>query len=247
MVYGSVTVTRASTVTSSSSSITPRHYDPPVGELEQSQEWTMCAASPIYFLAAYGWVFNATREAWLPFELWPAQRWMLVQLQRCRQLAVVKARQLGLTWLILGYELWLMLFHAAATTAIFSRTETDATELLDFRLKGMYSHLPAFLRCRSVAVDNRTRWELSNGSVAMAFPTTGGRQYTFSFILVDEADHQPDLAGLMTATKPAIDAGGSMCIARPSRDSTNGRRSSYRGAPGRSVAKHGTRRSERMC
>jgi hypothetical protein len=35
----------------------------------------------------------------------------------------------------------------------------------------------------------------------MAFPTTGGRQYTFSFMLVDEADHQPDLAGLMLADK----------------------------------------------
>jgi hypothetical protein len=85
-------------------------------------------------------------------------------------------------------------------------------ELLDFRLKGMYAHLPAFLRCRAVVGNNKSRWELSNGSVAMAFPTTGGRQYTFSFMLVDEADHQPDLAGLMTATKPTIDAGGQMIL-----------------------------------
>ncbi len=184
----------------------------PVDELTQATEWALCAASPLYFLAAYGWLFNATEQRWRVFALWPAQAWMLVQLQRERQAVVLKARQLGLTWLILGYALWLMLFRPAATIGIFSRTEEDAIELLDFRLKGMYARLPAFLRCRSELINNMSRWVLSNGSVAMAFPTTGGRQYTFSFILVDEADHQPDLPGLLLATTPTIDAGGSMVL-----------------------------------
>jgi hypothetical protein len=192
--------------------VVPRHAEPPASEVEQAAEWAHCAASPLYFLSAYGWLFNATQEQWLPFELWPAQAWLLVKLRRQRLVVMLKARQLGMTWLLLGYGLWLMLFRPAATLGIFSRTEDDAIELLDFRLKGMYARLPAFLRCRAVVGDNKTRWALSNGSVAMAFPTTGGRQYTFSFILVDEADHQPDLPGLMTATKPAIDAGGAMVL-----------------------------------
>jgi hypothetical protein len=102
-------------------------------------------------------VFDATQEAWLPFELWPAQRWVLAQLGLQRLLVVLKARQLGMTWLILGYALWLMLFRAVATVGIFSRTEDDATELLDFRLKGMYARLPAFLRCHAVLTNNQAR------------------------------------------------------------------------------------------
>lgn len=199
-------------MTAAAGTISPRQSEPPVSEPEQAEEWAQCAASPIYFLAAYGWVFNATQEAWLPFDLWPAQRWVLAQLGLQRLVVMLKARQLGMTWLILGYTLWLMLFRAAATVGIFSRTEEDAMELLDFRMKGMYARLPAFLRCGSVLTNNQARWALSNGSVAMAFPTTGGRQYTFSFMLVDEADHQPDLAGLMLATKPAIDAGGQLVL-----------------------------------
>lgn len=153
--------------------VAQRQQDPPVSEAAQAGEWACCAASPLYFLQAYGWVFNATREAWLPFDLCPAQAWLLVQLRRQRLLVMLKARQLGMTWLLLGYGLWQMLFHPATTVGIFSRTEEDAVELLDFRLKGMYAHLPAFLRCRAVVGDNKSRWELSNGSVAMAFPTTG--------------------------------------------------------------------------
>jgi len=189
-----------------------RHYDPPTDEREQAAEWALCSESPIYFLAAYGWVFNATEEAWIPFDVWPAQAWALLQLTLHRLVIILKARQLGFTWLILGYALWQMLFRPAATIGIFSRTETDAGDLLDFRLKGMYERLPAFLRCRAVLASNMSRWELSNGSVAMAFATTGGRQYTFSFLLADEADFQENLPSFMRATKPAIDAGGSMVL-----------------------------------
>lgn len=189
-----------------------RHHNPPTDEAGQAAEWALCAESPVYFIAAYCWVFNATEEAWIPFDLWPAQAWALVQIAEHELVVILKARQLGFTWLILGYALWQMLFRPAATIGIFSRTETDAGDLLDFRLKGMYDHLPEFMRARQVLADNMSRWELSNGSVAMAFATTGGRSYTFSFLLVDEADFQENLASLMRAVKPTIDAGGAMVL-----------------------------------
>lgn len=192
--------------------IRPRHFDPPTDSEEQAAEWALCAASPLYFIVAYCWVLNATDEDWVPFDLWSAQRWALMQIMTNRLVVVLKARQLGFTWLVLGFILWRMLFHPVATIGIFSRTETDASDLLVTRLKGMYARLPTFLQCRRVVSDNATDWELSNGSTAMAFPTTGGRQYTFSFILGDEADFQPDLADFMRAVKPTVDAGGSMVL-----------------------------------
>lgn len=179
---------------------------------EQAAEWALCRASVIYFLDRYGWVFNVHEEAWVPFRMWPAQKWALAQVHVRRLCVVLKARQLGFTWLMLGFALWLMLFHSAAVIGIFSRTEEDSQDLLDFRLKGMYDRLPGWMQARAVEADNKSRWELSNGSMAMAFATTGGRQYTFSLLLVDEADFQPDLPSLMTATKPTIDAGGRMVL-----------------------------------
>ena len=60
--------------------------------------------------------------------------------------------------------------------------------------------------------DNAHEFRLSNGSAALAFPTTGGRSYTASLAIVDEADHTEDLDGLLNAVKPTIDAGGRLVL-----------------------------------
>lgn len=180
--------------------------------LEQAAEWAKCYADVGYFIHTYCWVFNANEERWVRFRLWPEQRRVLYEFEDNPLVVVLKARQLGLTWLALGFCLWLMLFRSASVIGIFSRIETDAKDLLDFRLKNMYDRLPIWMQARYIAEDNKSRWRLSNDSAAMAFATTGGRSYTFSLVLVDEADYQPDLDSLMRATKPTIDAGGRMIM-----------------------------------
>lgn len=166
----------------------------------------------MYFILAYCWIFNVNERRWMPFELWPAQRWALVQIHRHRLTIVLKARQLGFTWMLLAYALWLMIFRSPAGVAVFSRIESDAQDLLSNRMKEMYRRLPDFMKAERVAIDNKSEWRLSTGSYAMAFATTGGRQYTFSFALVDEADFQPDLDALMLAIEPTVSAGGRMAL-----------------------------------
>jgi len=46
----------------------------------------------------------------------------------------------------------------------------------------------------------------------MAFPTTGGRSYTASLVVVDEADFADNLDALLAAVKPTIDAGGRLIL-----------------------------------
>ena len=180
--------------------------------LDQAAEWAKCYADVAYFVHRYCWVFNANEERWVRFTLWSMQRDALYTFDDNRLVIVLKARQLGLTWLALGFALWLMLFRPASVVGIFSRIETDAKELLDFRLKEMYRRLPLWMQAASIIEDNKSRWRLSNGSTVMAFATTGGRSYTFSLVLVDEADFQPDLDALMRAAKPTIDGGGRMIM-----------------------------------
>jgi hypothetical protein len=198
---------------------------------DHSPEWHRSKADPAYFIEQT-MIFNATEERWRPFHLWPAQREVLTQMREHPHILVLKARQLGLTWLCLGYILWRMTMHAAATVGIFSRREEDAQELLDFRLKGMYDRLPSWAHTGQPTGNNKTRWVLPNGSTAMAFPTNGGRQYTFSLVLVDEADFQPDLPALLTAVEPTIDAGGQMLlISSSNKDLPESRfKTTYRGA-----------------
>jgi len=173
------------------------------------REIRKCRSSPAYFLDRYGHIYDAVSAAWVPFRLWPAQFQALDTIVAQR---LLKARQLGLTWLVLGYALWLVLLWPAVTVLLFSRRDDEAADLLGTRLRGLYERLPAWLRVQSFLIDNDHEWQLSNGSRVLAFPTTAGDSYTASLVLVDEADLVPDLDRLMRAVKPTIDGGGRMVL-----------------------------------
>lgn len=178
---------------------------------EREPERLRCREDTAHFVATYCQIYNATDRNWIPFGLWTNQRDVLGIYGAARQTIVLKARQLGLTWLTICYILHMMLFGGAITALIFSRRDDEAVELLA-RLKGVYQRLPRWLQTASVVLDNEHNWHLSNGSRAMALPTTGGRSYTASVVMVDEADFMPDLDMLLNAVKPTIDAGGQLIM-----------------------------------
>jgi hypothetical protein len=174
-------------------------------------EWLKCSRSVVYFVLVYVWIYNATTTRWLKFELWEAQRQTLAQFVDAGKVIILKARQLGISWLVLSYCLWKMLFRASATILLFSLATSESEELL-LRLKGMYEHLPDWLQCRAVVKNNEREWVLSNGSRALAFSTRGGRSYTGTVAVIDEADFVPNLADFLNAIKPTTDAGGQLFL-----------------------------------
>lgn len=174
-------------------------------------EWLMCSESIAYFVLSYVYIYNATAQSWMRFELWPAQRTTLAQMVGERMLVMLKARQLGISWLCLAYALWLLLFQAPSTVLLFSLREAEAVELLN-RLKEMFKLLPTWMQSRKVMRENDTTFVLSNGSRALAFSTKGGRSYTGTLALVDEADFVPDLSSFLNGVKPTIDAGGKLFL-----------------------------------
>jgi len=180
---------------------------------QNAAEWIKCAESPLYFVHHYCYIFDAEVRGWIPFHLWPAQARTLKTIQTERLVVILKARQLGMTWLCLAFALWQMLFHPAAQILLFSKRDDEAMELLSKeKLRGMYSRLPRFMQCRGILQTNEHEWILSNGSRALAFPTTAGDSYTASLAIIDEADLCPDLNRLMRSVKPTIDAGGQLIL-----------------------------------
>lgn len=179
----------------------------------QHVEWLACAESPLYFLDNYCMVYDATEQRWIPFKLWPEQAKALKKMQLQRLIVILKARQLGITWLVLGFALWLMIFHPVATVLIFSKRDDEAVYLLgNERLHGMYDRLPEWMKARSIIKDSGHEFQLSNGSIARAFPTSAGDSYTATLVICDEFDLVPNQGQLMNAVKPTIDGGGRMIL-----------------------------------
>jgi hypothetical protein len=187
--------------------------DGPSREAEHyRKEIHKCRRSAGYFLDTYGQIYDATTRAWVPFHLWPAQVEALQTIVDQRLTVILKARQLGLSWLVLGFALWLMLFHPAATVLLFSRRDEEAVDLLKVRLRGLYDRLPEWLQVQSFVTDNDHDWHWSNGSRVLAFPTTAGDSYSATLVIVDEADLMPDLGKLLNTVKPTIDGGGRLIL-----------------------------------
>lgn len=199
----------------------------PNSDEENEEEWQRCAQDPSHFINTYCKIYVANKDTliggelpggmtgrWVPFRLWAGQERVLQQFVLKLLVIVLKARQLGLTWLALAFALWLMLFKPIATILLFSKRDDESMFLLsDERLRGMYLQLPQWMREKvwETRLPGHV-WTLSNGSTAKAFPTTGGDSYTATLAIVDEADLIPNLKKLMGSVKPTIDGGGRMFL-----------------------------------
>lgn len=188
---------------------------------EQVIEIVKCFQSPVYFIKNYVHILDSVERDWIKFDLWPAQEEAIWKIHSNQQTIILKARQIGLTWCLLGYSLWSMLFQPVAEVLLFSKRDDEAVNLLDNRFKGIYKLLPEWLKTK-VVIDNTHAYGFSNGSTARAFPTTGGDSYTATLAIVDEADLVPNFNALTRAVKPTIDNGGKfVLLSRADKDTPN--------------------------
>lgn len=153
--------------------------------------------------------------ATMPFHLWPAQEELLGAILGELLLLILKARQLGISWLVLAYALWLCLYHPGRLALVFSIGQDEANEMLR-RVHVMYWRLPAEVRAGlpKLVKDNTEEMVWDNGSRVLSLPArkTAGSGYTASLVILDEFAKNQWAREIYTAVKPTIDGGGKMII-----------------------------------
>lgn len=179
---------------------------------EMTKEALKCLRSSSYFARTYCQIMSGEDRDWVPFSLWSEQERTLRTIEESKLTVILKARQLGLTWLCLSYALWEFLFHPGSLVLLFSRRDDEAVDLLKRRFVGMHSRLPDFLRSDPITISNDHEFAIASDSRVKAFPTTAGDSYTANLAIVDEADLIPDLDDLMASVKPTIDAPGNKLV-----------------------------------
>lgn len=151
--------------------------------------------------------------ALVPFEVWPAQRLAIDALVRERLIVYLKARQLGLSWIVCAYALNQCATKAGRTVLMFSQGQLEANELI--RRIGVleihHHHRSHFPDCTTDNIGERA-W--SNGSRVISLPATrrAGRSFTASIVVLDEFAFMQWGSELLAAVKPTIDAGGQLII-----------------------------------
>jgi hypothetical protein len=185
-----------------------------LGDLVDTQiEVVLCAHDRHYFINEYVQIYDKVQKGWIPFRLWDVQSVFIDTLTDNSKVIDLKARQMGISWIVLAFGLHEMLFRPIAEFLIFSLKENEAIYLLgDERLRGMYKRLPKFLQAAEIVVDKSTQFKLSNGSVARAFSRNGGDGYAATLAFVDEADLLPKLQTLLNRVSPTVAEGGRLVM-----------------------------------
>lgn len=149
----------------------------------------------------------------VPFRLWDGQRSVLTTMEQERLAVFLKARQLGISWLVCGFALWLCTSFAGQPVLVYSQGQLEANELIR-RVSFLYdhhtyrSHLPALVR------DNTGLLEWANGSRVLSLAATrkAGRSFTAALAILDEWAFMQWGRETLAAVKPTIDAGGKLFI-----------------------------------
>lgn len=130
--------------------------DPALDAAWERREVLRVQASMRYLLVGYGHMQDEDGGPPVPFLPWPEQLDVMRRMEAERLLIILKARQLGLTWLVLHEAVWGMGYDPGTPryhVLALSKTLTDAKKLLA-RARRIVRLFPPYLR---IAEDNETK------------------------------------------------------------------------------------------
>jgi len=167
---------------------------------------------PVHFITNYCKISHPQRGL-IAFKTYDFQDDLLRDFNDYRFNIVLKARQLGISTITSAYIVWLMLFHRDKNILVVATKLQTATNLVR-KVKKIMKTLPDWMRISEISIDNRTSFELGNGSQIKASSTSAdaGRSEALSLLVIDEAAHVETLEELWTALYPTLSTGG-RCIA----------------------------------
>lgn len=190
--------------------------DGPAGPInnEEMQEFMRCVVDEKYFLDTYAYMLDPVQGK-IRFHLFEYQRDALDDFDDYRFNVILKPRQMGISWLVAGKALHVVLFNFGKKVLMISKKEKDAVKLLN-KSKYIYENLPLFLRVpdkemhQNEQVLKFTKMESMIESVPS--DPNAGRSEGLSLLIMDEAAFIPDATSIWKAAYHTLSTGGAAIL-----------------------------------
>lgn len=171
------------------------------------EEYVKCARSATYFMKKYCMIQHPTKGK-IPFHLYPYQEDSLQEFQDNDRIIILKSRQLGISTLIAGYALWMILFQNDKNVLVVAIDQTTSKNLVT-KVRVMFDNLPSWLKLKTTE-SNKLSMRLSNGSQIKAVASTGtsGRSEALSLVIIDEAAFVDGAEELWASLQQTLSTGG---------------------------------------
>ena len=190
----------------------------------QLEELTACSTSACYLLSHYGYLRHPSRGR-IAWDLYDWQTDILERLEAGEDIVVIKSRQVGMSWTLAAYGLWVAMLHPNKDVMFVSRTERSAIFLLD-KVKYLISNMPEWLTGEMISEtktlikfgfrdddpSSETYGQILGTSVITSSTTTShaGRGESYAFVLGDEVAFWPDKESevMWESMKPTLSHSG---------------------------------------
>ena len=171
------------------------------------EEYKKCAVDSAYFLSKYSYIQHPVRGRML-FDLYHYQKKSLHDFMHHDYNIVLKGRQIGISTLVAGYALWMLLFHKDKNILVIATKQETAKNLVT-KVRFMHQNLPVWLR-GEIVTDNKLSLQFTNGSQikAVASSKDAGRSEALSLLILDEAAFIDDADVIWTAASSTLSTGG---------------------------------------
>lgn len=184
----------------------------------RENEIEYCRGHIVYFVEHYGHIEDRNApEIIVPFKLWKEQKEALKDMETHKWTIILKARQLGISWLVLHYAVWLLVCNTGRSVIGLSKSETEAKELIR-RTVLILRNMRALVREKSDRVGWDGAWFDWNAlSVTIHFPgksdstfqcfasgENAARSFTADLIIFDEWAFQQFDRSIWTAALPTV-------------------------------------------
>lgn len=175
-----------------------------------AKEFMRCAVSPEYFLNHYAYIQHPIRGRMI-FNLYDYQKNSLKAFEEFDYNIILKGRQIGISTLVAGYALWLMLFHEDKNILVIATKQETAKNLVN-KVKFMHENLPSWLRIPKAELleNNKLSLQFPNKSIikAVASSPDAGRSEALSLLILDEAAFIENADVIWTAASSTLSTGG---------------------------------------
>jgi hypothetical protein len=178
-----------------------------------------CEADPLELVRRMrAWDQREKREFELCSDEWAWQMDLLRWWVENPKSIILKARQLGCTWMAVAYAVWTVLYEPGANVLMYRQTEEDAKGLV-FRFKQLLNSLPDYLWNGGKVVketETQVHLEFPDGRVsllrAMASTSAAGHGETVALAILDEFSRIDRAGDIMKSVLPAVGTKGRVCI-----------------------------------
>lgn len=190
-------------------------------DLLNEKEWRKCkgseGATTEELVAAFShfcsthWTIRHPERGRIKFVLREAQEETVRVWIDSRYSIVLKARQIGFSTLAAAFTFWETFFWPDRFTVMLSRTEREASKLLQ-KTKYGYKMLPAWMRVRGpdLLSDNQLKMVFANDSAIESLPSGNdpARGESVYRVVIDEMAFLPNAEEAWASIEPIADVGG---------------------------------------